>query len=169
MKRIILILLVLLGLQTQAQIAPCDSISYTTTSTINYPLIVSGSISGLSNMADTVVWSWSVCNSSMCYSGAGANDSFGQVSLTDTLKVCYDVYIDIGGITYICTKCDTLIYDPNSYQWVAKVSNPISTSITNIPLNVVIDNKIYDLLGRELTSIPIGKMYIKNRRLCIRK
>ena len=167
MKKIIIILSILLGLQAQAQIVPCDSISYTTTSTINYPLIVSGSISGLSNMADTVVWSWSVCNSSMCYSGAGANDSFGQVSLTDTLKVCYDVYIDIGGITYACTGCDTLIYDPNLYQWVAKASN--TTSITNPPLTTIIDNKIYDLLGRELTSIPIGKMYIRNKRLCIRK
>ena len=167
MKKIIIILSILLGLQTQAQIAPCDSISYTTTSTINYPLIVSGSISGLSNMADTVVWSWSVCNSSMCYSGSGANASFGQVSLTDTLKVCYDVYIDIAGMTYVCTRCDTLTYNPNTYQWESKVSNP--TSITNLPLTTVIDNKIYDLLGRELTSIPLGKMYIRNKRLCIRK
>ena len=169
MKKIIIILSILLGLQTQAQIAPCDSISYTTTSTINYPLIVSGSISGLSNMADTIIWSWSVCNSSMCYSGAGANDSFGQVSLTDTLKVCYDVYIDIGGITYACTGCDTLIYNPNTYQWEPKMSNPIATSIANISLNTINDSKIYDLLGRELTSVPIGKLYIRDRRLRICK
>ena len=167
MKKIIIILSILLGLQAQAQIAPCDSISYTTTSTINYPLIVSGNVSGLSNMADTIIWSWSICNSTMCYSGVGANASFGQVSLTDTLKVCYDVYIDIGGITYACTGCDTLIYNPNTYQWESKMSNP--TSITNLPLTTIIDNKIYDLLGRELTSIPIGKMYIRNKRLCIRK
>ena len=167
MKKIIIILSILLGLQTQAQIAPCDSISYTTTSTINYPLIVSGNITGLSNVADTIVWSWTVCNSTMCYSGAGANASFGQVSLTDTLKVCYDVYIDIAGITYVCTKCDTLIYNPNTYQWIPKISNP--TSITNLPLTTVVDNKIYDLLGRELTSIPLGKLYIRNKRLCIRR
>ena len=103
----------------------------------------------------------------MCYSATGTNASFWQVSLTDTLKVCYDVYIDINGMTYTCSRCDTLVYDPNSYQWVAKVSNP--TSITNVPLNVINDNKIYDLLGRELSSIPIGKMYIRNKRLCIRK
>ena len=167
MKKIIIILSILLRLQAHAQIAPCDSISYTTTSTINYPLVVSGSISGLSNMADTIVWSWTVCNSSMCYSGTGANASFGQVSLTDTLKVCYDVYIDIGGVTYVCTKCDTLIYNPNTYQWEPKMSSP--TSITNLPLITVVDNKIYDLLGRELTSIPLGKLYIRNKRLCIRK
>jgi len=167
MKKIIIILSILLGLQAQAQIYPCDSVSYSTTSTINYPLIVSGNVSGLSNMADTIIWSWSVCNSSMCYSGAGENASFWQVSLTDTLKVCYDVYIDIGGITYACTGCDTLVYNPNTYQWESKMSNP--TSITNPPLTTIIDNKIYDLLGRELTSIPIGKLYIRNKRLCIRK
>ena len=166
MKKIIIILSILLGLQTQAQVTPCDSISYTTTSTINYPLIVSGNISGLSNMADTVVWSWTVCNANMCYSATGTNASFWQVSLTDTLKVCYDVYIDINGVTYTCSRCDTLVYDPNSYQWIPKMSNP--TSINELQ-NIVSDGKIYDLLGRELTSIPIGKLYIRDRRLCICK
>ena len=166
MKKIIIILSILLGLQTQAQIVPCDSLSYATSSTINYPFGVTGL--GSANIPGTVTWTWTVCNSNLCYSATGTNASFGQVSLTDTLKVCYDVYIDIGGITYICTKCDTLIYDPNSYQWIPKISNPIVTSI-DPPLSTINDNKIYDLLGRELTSIPIGKLYIRDRRLCICK
>jgi len=165
MKKIILILLVLLGLQTQAQIAPCDSLSYQTSSTINYPFGVTGM--GTANIPGTVSWVWTVCNSSMCYSATGTNASFGQVSITDTLKVCYDVYIDINGMTYTCSRCDTLIYDQNSYQWIPKISNP--TSITDIPLNTISDSKIYDLLGRELKSIPIGKLYIRDRRLCICK
>ena len=165
MKKIILILSILLGLQAQAQVNYCDSISYTTASTINYPLHLTGL--GTANIPGTVTWTWTVCNSSMCYSATGVNASFGQVSLTDTLKVCYDVYIDISGMTYICTKCDTLIYDPNSYQWVPKMSTP--TLVTNIRQNTIKDNKIYDLLGRELEYIPINKLYIRNRRLCIRK
>ena len=165
MKKIILILSILLGLQAQAQVNYCDSISYTTASTINYPLHLTGL--GTANIPGTVTWTWTVCNSSMCYSATGVNASFGQVSLTDTLKVCYDVYIDISGMTYICTKCDTLVYDPNSYQWVPKMSTP--TLVTNIRQNTIKDNKIYDLLGRELEYIPINKLYIRNRRLCIRK
>ena len=165
MKKIILILLVLLGLQTQAQINYCDSLSYQTSSTINYPFGVTGL--GTANIPGTVTWTWTVCNSSMCYSATGVSVSFGQVSLTDTLKVCYDVYIDISGMTYVCTRCDTLIYDPNSYQWVPKMSTP--TLVTNIRQNTIKDNKIYDLLGRELEYIPINKLYIRNRRLCIRK
>ena len=165
MKKIILILSVLLGLQTQAQIVPCDSLSYATSSTINYPFGVTGL--GSASIPGTVTWTWTVCNSNTCYSDTGQSAYFGQVSLTDTLKVCYDVLIDINGMTYTCTNCDTLIYNPNTYQWESKVSNP--TSITNPLLTTIIDNKIYDLLGRELTSIPIGKMYIRNKRLCIRK
>ena len=165
MKKIILILSILLGLQAQAQVNYCDSISYTTASTINYPLHLTGL--GTANIPGTVTWTWTVCNSSMCYSATGVSVSFGQVSLTDTLKVCYDVYIDISGMTYVCTRCDTLIYDPNSYQWVPKMSTP--TLVTNIRQNTIKDNKIYDLLGRELEYIPINKLYIRNRRLCIRK
>ena len=164
MKKIILILLVLLGLQTQAQVNYCDSLSYQTSSTINYPFGVTGL--GTANIPGTATWTWTVCNANMCYSATGTNASFWQVSLTDTLKVCYDVYIDINGVTYTCSRCDTLVYDPNSYQWIPKMSNP--TSINELQ-NIVSDGKIYDLLGRELTSIPIGKLYIRDGRLCICK
>ena len=167
MKKIIIILSILLGLQTQAQIVPCDSLSYATSSTINYPFGVTGL--GTANIPGTVTWTWTVCNANTCYSATGTNASFGQVSLTDTLKVCYSVLIDINGMTYTCAKCDTLVYNPNTYQWESKVSNPISTSITNLPLNTINDSKIYDLLGRELTSVPIGKLYIRDRRLRICK
>ena len=154
----------MLGLQTQAQVNYCDSISYMTSSTINYPFGVTGL--GTATIPGTVTWTWTVCNSNMCYSATGTNASFWQVSTTDTLKVCYDVYIDINGMTYTCTRCDTLIYDPNSYQWIPKISTP--TSITDLPPPVT-NSKIYDLLGRELTSIPIGKLYIRDGRLCICK
>ena len=164
MKKIILIVLVLLGLKPQAQTTYCNFISYTASTTLNYALTVSGNSA---SVPGTVSWSWQVCNANLCYTGSGPIANFNQVSLTDTLKVCYDVYIDIGGITYICTRCDTLIYNPNTYQWIPKVFNP--TSVTSLPLTTIIDNKIYDLLGRELTSIPLGKLYIRNKRLCIRK
>ena len=166
MKRLIFILLVALGLQTQAQVMYCDSISYTTSSTINYPLILSGSSS---MVPGTVTWDWTVCNANMCYSDAGGNAYFGQVSTTDTLKVCYDATIDINGFTYVCTSCDSLVYNPNSYQWEIMQMIGSPTVIKEIKLSTNKDGKIYDLLGRELSSIPIGKMYIRNSRLCISK
>ena len=168
MKKVLLAVLVLIGLQTQAQINYCDSISYTTSSTMNYPLIVTGDASPFINMVDSIVWSWQVCNSTMCYSGSGITDSFGQVLTTDTLKVCYDAYIYLMGATYICTSCDSLVYDQNLYSWVLfNMGNP--TSINELTLNTINDNKIYDMLGRELNEIPVGTMYIRNRKLHITK
>jgi hypothetical protein len=166
MKKILFILLTALGLQTQAQINYCDSISYTTASTINYPFIVSGNTSLSPNMVDSITWNWSVCNSTLCYSGSGQNASFGQVSLTDTLKVCYDVYIYVMGVTYVCTGCDSLVYNPNSYQWEVMTAQPLT--ITELELNTVNDGKMYDLLGREIFEVPIGTVYIKNRKKYIR-
>ena len=162
MKKIFLILLVLLGFKTQAQVMFCDSISYGTSSTINFPLIVSGT----ANIPGTVTWDWQVCNSTMCYSGSGINASFGQVSITDTLKVCYDVTIDISGFTYICTGCDTLVYNPNSYQWEKIIAQPLA--VMDLKPNIINDNKMYDLLGREIFEIPIGTIYIKNRKKFIK-
>ena len=162
MKKIILILLVLLGLQTQAQVMYCDSISYTTSSTLNSPLVISGSIP---NVPGVVSWSWQVCNATLCYSGSGPNASFGQVYLTDTLKVCYYVTISINGFTYVCENCDTIVYNPNSYQWEIQQANPVS--IKEVEFNLNGNSKIYDLLGRELKSIPRNKMYIRNKRLYV--
>ena len=162
MKKLLLALLVLFGLQTKAQINYCDSISYTTASTINYPLIVTG----VANIPGVVTWNWTVCNANLCYSGSGANASFGQVSLTDTLKVCYDVLIDINGMTYACSKCDSLVYNPNSYQWEPMAAQPVGTA--ELELNTIDDAKIYDLLGRELFEVPKGTIYIKNRKKFIR-
>jgi hypothetical protein len=163
MKKLFLLLLILLGLKTQAQVMYCDSISYTTASTINYPLILSGSIP---NVPGTVTWNWQVCDANLCYSGSGANANFGQVSLTDTLKVCYDVFIDINGFTYICSNCDTLVYNPNSYQWESATAPPVG--IKEVELKPINDNKMYDLLGREIFEVPIGTVYIKNRKKYIR-
>ena len=76
MKKIIIILSILLGLQTQAQIVPCDSLSYATSSTINYPFGVTGL--GTANIPGTVTWTWTVCNSNLCYSATGTNASLDK-------------------------------------------------------------------------------------------
>ena len=162
MKKLLLILLMALGLQAKAQINYCDSISYTTTSTLNYSFIVSG----VANIPGIVTWNWTVCNSTLCYSSSGANASFGQVSLTDTLKVCYDVLIDVNGMTYACSGCDSLVYNPNSYQWEAMSAQPVG--IAELKPSIINDGKTYDLLGREIFEIPKGTVYIKNRKKFIK-
>ena len=163
MKNILLAILIFFGLKTSAQVNYCDSISYGTSSTINYPLILSGSILFA---PDSIDWLWSVCDNNMCYTGNGPNPSFGQVSITDTLKVCYDVIITINGFTYICSGCDSLTYNPNTYQWEKLMVQPLS--IINLKENTLNDGKTYDLLGREIFNIPKGTIYIKNRKKYIK-
>ena len=163
MKNILLAILIFFGLKTSAQVNYCDSISYGTSSTINYPLILSGSISFT---PDSIDWLWSVCDNNMCYTGNGPNPSFGQVSITDTLKVCYDVIITINGFTYICSGCDSLTYNPNTYQWEKLMIQPLN--IIDLKENTLNDGKTYDLLGREIFNIPKGTIYIKNRKKYIK-
>ena len=166
MKKLIITLLVLLGLQTQAQIIYCDSISYTTvtSNTPGYPLILSGFTP---NIPGAVTWSWTVCDANLCYPGSGVNVIFQPFSITDTLKVCYDVLIDISGFVYTCTDCDSLVYNGNS--WVLlNMGNPMAIDDRN-KIDNQIDGQVYDLLGRELESIPIGKIYIRNNKMYIRK
>ena len=165
MKKLLLALLVLFGLQSKARINYCDSISYTTSTTLNYPLGLVGSISTLDTSA-IVSWTWTVCNSNACYSNNGQFAYFGQVSPTDTLKVCYDVIIDINGVTYACSKCDTLVYNQNSYQWEVTAAQPLG--FAELELNTPDDGKTYDLLGREIFEIPKGTIYIKNRKKFIK-
>ena len=166
MKKLLFILLLALGLQTQAQVTYCDSISYTTLP--QQVLTVVGDASGLSNMVDSITWSWQVCNSTMCYSGSGITATFQNILSTDTAKVCYDAYIYFMGATYICTDCDSLVYDGNSYSWVL-LNMGNATAIREVQFNTINSGKIYDLLGRELEYVPVGKMYIRNSKLYISK
>ena len=164
MKKLLTILLVSLGLQIQAQINPCDSITYWTDQSQGFNIGLD--TSNIAYNPDSIeVW-WAVCTNGMCYSGQGMYDYFPQVMLTDTLKVCYDIYLYTSNTVELCTHCDSLIFDQNLFSWVLfSMGNP--TFIKEISHGNIKDSKIYDLLGRELKHIPTGKMYIRNNKLHI--
>jgi len=164
MKRILLVVLVLIGLQTQAQINPCDSITYWTDQSQGFNIGLD--TSGISYNPDSIdVW-WAVCTNGLCYSGQGMYAYFGQVMTTDTVKVCYDVMIYTSNTMEVCTHCDTVIFDGTN--WVL-FSMGNTTSINELTFNKINNNKMYDLLGRELNEIPVGTMYIRNNKLYITK
>ena len=170
MKRILLAALVLIGLQTQAQQSTpyfcCDSITYWTDQSQGF--FIGLDTTNIVHNPDSIeVW-WAVCTNGLCYSGQGMTDSFFQVMTTDTLKVCYDVYLYTSNVVEVCTQCDSLIFDQNTFSWVL-FSMGNTTSINELTFNRVNDGKIYDLLGRELTKAPIGKLYIRNGQLYIAK
>ena len=169
MKKLLLVLLVLLGLQIQAQVSPCDSISYTITSSVNTNILqLNGVITGVCPITFPCVvsnWSWTVCDDALCFFDNGQTAYFQQFNSYDTLKVCLTTIIDYMGMTYSCLEqCDSLVFGPNGWM-LMHMGNPLA--INELQLNTINNSKIYDLLGRELLYIPTGIMYIQNRKLHI--
>ena len=118
-------------------------------------------------MVDSITWSWQVCDTNMCYGGAGDTAYFQMIQTTDTVKVCYDAFVYFDTMTYVCTQCDTLVYDGFSYSWVLlNMFNP--TGINELEFTWEDDGKMYDLLGREVTEPQIGQIYIRNNKKYIR-
>ena len=174
MKKLLVVLLVSLGLQTQAQINPCDSISYTITSSVNTNILqLNGVITGVCSINFPCVvsnWSWTICDDALCFSDTGQVAYFQQFNTSDTLKVCLTTIIDYMGMSYSCmSQCDSLVFGPNGWM-VMHMGNP-----TEIPGFVIEEDgtrwwndAIYDLQGRELKEVPVGKMYIRGGKLNIR-
>mgnify|MGYP003644942433 CR=1 FL=1 len=133
MKKILLVLLVSLGLQTQAQQANpyfcCDSITY--------------------------------------WTDQGNGLSVGQIMTTDTIKVCYDVFLYESNLVETCSRCDSLVFDQNTYSWVLfSMGNPVG--IEELIKNEDTYNIMYDLQGRKINLAPVGTMYIRNNKKYIR-
>jgi len=145
MKKTILILLVSLGLQTQAQ-TPCDSIT------------VSGSQYQFTFTSVSTIDFWETT----------ASD--GTILGQDSLWYMHSVYNynPITGIPYdtiitclhtvntIC--CETWVW--NGASWVKMM---LATSIEEVNTIKLISNKTYDLYGREILR-PKG-LYIQNNKV----
>ena len=102
----------------------------------------------------------------MCYTGSGMYDYFPQITTSDTIKVAYDVYIYENGSVEVCSVEEWLVFNQNTYSWV--LLNMLPTSINELTFGRSNDGKFYDLLGREVTQLNIGEIYIKNNKKYIR-
>ena len=170
MKKIILAVLVSLGLQTQAQMIPCDSLSYSIVvdSTTWNTLTVTGNASGIINIVDSIDWNFSACNALTCYIPQG-NDpySFPLITPQDTVKLCYDAFIYFDSMTYVCNHCDSLVYDFMTDTWIL-MNMGNTTGIEELMKNEGAYRTTYDLMGRKLVEVNVGQMYIRNNKKYIR-
>jgi len=170
MKKVLLALLVSLGLQTQAQISPCDSVEYAITSTANTNLLqLEAWVNGTCPVNFPCIvsnYSWTLCGGGLCYGDTGVTVYFQQFMTTDTIKVCLTTDITIDTMTYTCMQCDSLVFGPNGWMLMS-MGNPLS--INDLQLNTINDGRMYDMLGRELFEVPVGTMYIRNNKLYITK
>ena len=173
MKKILLVLLVSLGLQTQAQQAApyfcCDSITYWIDQSQGFNIGLD--TTNIVHNPDSMTVYWGICTGfsggGICYTGSGMYDYFPQITTADTVKVGYDVYIYENGSVEVCSIEEWLVFDQNSFSWV--LLNMLPTSINELQFIWEDDGIIYDLSGRKLKEIPVGKLYIKNRQLYINK
>ena len=152
-----ILIMLLLATQIQAQVNPCNSITYWTDQ--GQGLFVGLDTTNTTHNPDSIEVLWQVCNSTMCYAGQGMDAFFGQIVTTDTIKVCYDAYLYTANTLEVCVKCDDLIY--NGFSWILfNTSNPVGIIEHK---NKITNNKMYDLRGRE-TLKPKG-LYIQNNKL----
>ena len=166
MKKLLLALLVTLGLQTQAQMVACDSVQYTILSGSggNTTLQLNGTITP-GFQGTILMWDWQVCDDALCFADTNQIATFNQFTTTDTLKVCLTTLLMINNMIYTCLQCDSLIYGPNGWMMM-NMGNPVA--IQELEIKTINDNKIYNLLGRELIEVPVGTIYIRNRKLHVK-
>jgi hypothetical protein len=50
-----------------------------------------------------------------------------------------------------------------------KTGNATTTSITEISKDEANDDKVFDMLGREVLEVPVGVMYIRNKKKYIKQ
>ena len=149
MKKLIIILLCFTQVNAQTL---CDSLSFSVGTSSALTVI------GINSSSDSTNFMWGVCDNSMCYSSSGDTAYFLLVNPLDTVKVCYDI-----SPQWTCTDCYYVVFNGTTWQTLNVVTYVDELDL--IPRN----GKIYDLLGKELSSIPIGKMYIRNNKLYISK
>tara|TARA_R100000808_G_scaffold8170_1_gene23213 strand:+ start:816 stop:1277 length:462 start_codon:yes stop_codon:yes gene_type:complete len=149
MKKIILILLVSLGLQTQAQINYCDSMT------------VIGSQSQIVaqvNNVNTLMDCWTTHTTCGILMGSDSLTTshliYNFANPYDTIIIC--IYNTINGVTNSCSK--TWVW--NGMYWAKMMLN---TNINEIEKSKSNNNIMYDLNGRK-TLKPKG-LYIKNNKL----
>ena len=173
MKKLLVVLLVSLGLQTQAQISTlCDSIELSVAQGQQSWFVTVETNLNPNNFPIQYVQSYNWTSHLMCGTSIGTDTSSLISFFTDTLQmysVCLTSVFCDSNLCYTCITCDTLVWNNGSWGMISMVNNNTPTSIQELKPTTFNDNKIYDMLGREITNTPVGTIYIVNRKKYIKK
>ena len=175
MKKILMLLMVLLGLQTQAQITLCDSnMTYTTGSQYQFEIAVPVTGNSLPFMAPIYAVTYggqTMLGEDSCFSQPCNHIVYNYNPTTgmpyDTITTCLSYTLtDTLGYVDTMTCCFNQAWDGQAWMRMANIGVP--TSISELEITKLNDNKMYDVFGRELLTAPIGQMYIQNRKKYIK-
>jgi hypothetical protein len=170
MKQLLLVLLVCVGLQVQAQ----------NTYSVEGKWIPEGFSNTLYILEDGVKYTY-YCTGSNCDSLYNTFEAGDENALpgtnpywfaNDTLTI--DYHFGNIGVQYVEFECDgnilNFVESQSSNRWIrlnTNLDDCISAGITELSSKESNDDRIFDLMGRELVDVPLGTMYIKNRKLYV--
>ena len=172
MKKILMMVMVSLGLQLQAQTL-CDSnMTYTTGSQYQLEIAIPQTGNSLPTMAPLYAVTYggqTVLGQDSCFAGPCTHTVYNYNPTTgmpyDTITTCIS-YTLTDSLGYVDTLncCFNQVWDGQ-----ARMRMTMGTvGIEELNPTMIGDNKIYDVYGRELLTAPIGQMYIQNRKKYIK-
>ena len=173
MKKILMMVMVSLGLQLQAQTL-CDSnMTYTIGS--QYQLEIAFPITGnsLPVMAPLYAITYggqTTLGEDSCFSQPCNHIVYNYNPTTgmpyDTITTCLSYTLtDTLGYVDTLNCCFNQVWDGQAWM---RMSMGGTVGIEELTPTMIGYNKIYDVYGRELLTAPIGQMYIQNRKKYIK-
>ncbi len=173
MKKILMMVMVSLGLQLQAQTL-CDSnMTYTTGSQYQFEIAIPVTGNSLPMMAPIYAVTYggqTMLGEDSCFSNACSHIAFNYNPLTgmpyDTITTCIS-YTLTDSLGYVDTLncCFNQVWDGQA--WL-RMSMGGTVSIEELYNTEKQDYRIFNVLGRQLIEAPIGEMYIQNRKKYIK-
>jgi hypothetical protein len=167
--------MLLLATQIQAQTL-CDSnMTYTMGSQYQLEIAIPVTGNSLPTMAPLYAVTYggqTMLGQDSCFSGPCTHLVYNYNPTTgmpyDTITTCIS-YTLTDSLGYVDTMscCFNQVWDGQAWMLMGNIGVP--TAISELEIARLNDNIIYDLLGRELTKVPVGKMYIRNQKLYIIK
>jgi len=161
---------------TQAQITLCDSnMTYTTGSQYQLQIAIPVTGNSLPMMAPIYAVTYGgqdMLGEDSCFAFACTHMIYNYNPTTgmpyDTITTCisYTITDSLGNVN-ITSCCFNQVWDGQAWMLMSNIGVP--TGISELEITKLNDNKMYDLLGRELNEIPVGTMYIRNQKLYINK
>lgn len=196
MKKIFASLIIVFGLlQTmQAQVTtcvPCDQLGMSVnvgSRESSISIYHSGQYMTHPRTENNFNWEFSDQQGKILNQLSVVNDAFANFainwSITDTIDVKVHLVNDSAilpnGNSINCLFEDQLYWKIDTYpsgtpygRWTFIHNNPgvdyaQTAGIEELKRTIIMDNKIYDMFGRELKEVPIGQIYIRNRKKFIR-
>ena len=147
MKKLLVVLLVSIALQTQAQINYCDSIDINITNqTMNNITLSSGlSVNAIPGIV-TLDWTLYLSNGNVFAQDTAINPTFNINPMNlDSLPICLTALIDVNGNVWACNVCDTIVWNGNIWMLMS-MAQPTAINELNFPNRELL--KVVDILGR---------------------